>query len=101
LIALGGIRNQNMETIDSVKVIKSQWKRILNIIIKFSKAFQGTQDYIQTSNSLMSIFDDLIISFEMHGYSTGVWFEDFQSSMTNVNSTGSILQNIKFNGEVR
>lgn len=80
LLAIGGIRDESIETIaidgKEIKVLKCRWTRILNEIKLIKNEFEKDENSIANIESVSAILDDLIIGFRIHGYATGEWFEN-------------------------
>ena len=82
LIALGGLNNEKSENLifdikgkpKKIIIIKSRWKRILNEILDYQKSIE----YSETGIS--NIISDIIIVFQLFGFSTGKWFETIPSA---------------------
>lgn len=80
LLALGGIHREQTDfvTIDDkeISVYKSRWSRMLNIILNKKKYLERKVELSEMEEILIRIFEDLITSFELHGFFIGTWFSD-------------------------
>lgn len=80
-IALGG--NSNFQTESTIigdyeqKIYKCKWSSILNNIRKLKKQIEPSSNLLNTSFVVNNIFNDLILIFQLYGYSIADWFETF------------------------
>lgn len=79
LLAIGGISNSDTETIklgeQSIKVIKCRWSSLVNQIKLVRTDISIGKLCIPNSDSVLTILDDLILGFRIHGYFVGEWME--------------------------
>lgn len=76
VLALGGIKDDKSYSfkIDDLNftVLKCHWSKLLNSISNMRKGLNNSNmAYINHKN----ILDDLILSFELHGFFAGIWFD--------------------------
>jgi len=80
-IALGGINNFQTEFIKienfDQKIYKCKWSSILNNVRKLKKQIEPSSNLLNTSFTVNNIFNDLILIFQIYGYSVADWFETF------------------------
>jgi len=81
-IALGGINNFQTEFIQidnfEQKIYKCKWSSILNNIRMLKKQIEPSSNLLNTSFTVNNIFNDLILIFQLYGYSIADWFETFE-----------------------
>jgi hypothetical protein len=80
-IALGGLYKNNTETI-TVKgvahlVYKCTWKSILNTIQHIIYDMELATNYTNNNIAVTKILQDMILCFELFGFSTSLWLERF------------------------
>lgn len=83
LLALGGVNHSDSEIVKvngrEIKVLKLKWIRILHEVISLRlKLYQNNE--ISHYDSILTILDDLILGFRIHGFSTGDWFDKYDLS---------------------
>jgi len=80
-IALGGINNFQTELITNKnfeqKIYKCKWSSILNNIRKLKKQIEPSSNLLNVSFTVNNILNDLILIFQLYGYSIADWFETF------------------------
>ncbi len=87
LLAIGGIKNNEDELLnirkESYEILKCRWLDLLNTIYFFKSNIDFEQNY---NLQIARIIDDLILSFEMHGFFVGFQFDkevNFRKLKTN------------------
>ncbi len=80
-IALGGLHSEKSEFIKegNVWVVKCRWKRILDNVKGLLKSLKHSQGILTSNDSIISIFEDLVTVFQIHGYATGEWFDEIKN----------------------
>lgn len=81
-IALGGIKNEETEYLNNfptVPIIKCRWMSLLQEIIQLQNIFENTVLQPLQSTANLRILNDLILAFQLHGFSTGLWLESLQN----------------------
>lgn len=101
LLAVGGISNEAVEMlqVENVKycIIKSRWIRILKEVKILKNEVEKNAINFVNADLLLTILEDLIIGFRIHGYATGEWFENTKFNfMLNLSSFKSFNVPIKF-----
>jgi hypothetical protein len=77
LIAIGGIRNTNVDIMfNKYKVIKLKWTNLLYEITKITKAINKSEYRTNSETTIKRILDDIIKYFEMHDFYSFTWIED-------------------------
>lgn len=97
LLAIGGLRNNNIETVESnagkvLSIKKLSWSSILQEIKIINSRLERTRGYLNSVDSVLNILNETILAFEIHGYSAGSWLidEDF-SWLKKIDSDYKIL----------
>jgi hypothetical protein len=80
-IALGGLYKNNTETI-TVKdvahlIYKCTWKSILNTIQHIIHDMELATNYTNNNIAVSKILQDMVLCFELFGFSTALWLERF------------------------
>lgn len=80
-IALGGLHSNNTEVI-SVKnkqqnIYMCSWKSILNTIQNIIHDMELATNYTNNGIALTKILKDMVLCFELFGFSTSLWLERF------------------------
>lgn len=88
LIALGGLYIEDSQQLENTLIIKSRWKNILLEVQSFQKQIENS--VLSSNQALSNIFSDMILVFQMFGFSTGKWFENmptkYKINSKNINS---------------
>lgn len=81
-IALGGINKYQTEPLEveghEYNIYKCKWSSILTSIRKVKKQIEPSSNLLNTSFTLNVILNDLILIFQIYGYSVADWFESFE-----------------------
>lgn len=80
-IALGGLHNQQTETIHvnhkPYQIYKCKWQAILQAINNLKYTLELTKDVLNGNQAILNILEDMIVSFGLFGFSTADWLEHF------------------------
>jgi len=80
LLALGGLNSEKNEAIhinkENVTILKSRWSKLLNTIINQKKRLASLDAPTPFELSQLNVLEDLVVSFELHGFFAGTWFTD-------------------------
>jgi len=90
-IALGGIYEEETEILLEVSILKSRWKRILAKVIDHYNQLSTLSSNISSVNSIKIILHDLILVFQLHGYSTGTWLSSLPIKNYEIGESLSVL----------
>lgn len=79
LVALGGIRNKNAETISigdtDYIVFKCKWSNMLEVIIKVQTKLRLSDTELEYEQVVITILETIIQCFAFHGFFVGEWLE--------------------------
>jgi hypothetical protein len=80
-IALGGLYSKQTEII-TVKdndhhIYKCTWKSILNTIQDIIHDMESATNYTNSNTAITNILNDMVLCFELFGFSTALWLERF------------------------
>lgn len=87
-VALGGIKNEETEYLNNlptVPIIKCRWRSLLREIIQCQKISENTTTQPLQSQANLRILNDLVLAFQLHGFSTGLWLESLQNLQIDYN----------------
>lgn len=94
-IALGGIRNTKTESVlhsdNPVNIYKCKWQKILDEVKDILYRLETSYDLTNSHTAIYNILNDIILSFEMYGYSTGEWLEKFIKPISNSSRSLNII----------
>ncbi|WP_304016511.1 hypothetical protein [Nonlabens dokdonensis] len=80
-IALGGLHKKETEIVSArgqqYDVYKCTWKAILNTIQNLIHEMETVSVYTNNNVAILNILNDMILSFELFGFSTSLWLERF------------------------
>jgi len=80
-IALGGLYNQATEKIivgcGNHNVYMCSWKTLLNTIQDIIHDFELAPNYTNNNIAITKILKDIVLCFELFGFSTSLWLERF------------------------
>lgn len=101
LIALGGLHNQKSEERLGVRVIKCRWSRILTKVVEQQKLLTNEVDTSGYNEMVSAVLNDLILSFRIHGFFTGEWFQTLPiQKYAGINSEQILVQNqVRFDSQ--
>lgn len=80
-IALGGLHTHNTQTIlvkgVSHNIYMCSWKGILNTVQNIIHDLELTSNYTNNTIAISKILKDMVLCFELFGFSTSLWLERF------------------------
>lgn len=80
LLALGGISSEQTVVLTNgerrMPVLMCRWERLLKSCRNVFNQLQHSRNFLHSSASAISILEDLLLGFSIHGYMTADWFED-------------------------
>lgn len=80
-IALGGLHRSKTEALKvedkNHRIYKCTWKAVLNEIQQVRHDLELSSQYTNTNTALMNILRDIMLCFELFGFSTSLWLERF------------------------
>ena len=80
-IALGGLHTHNTQTIlvkgVSHNIYMCSWKSILNTVQNIIHDLELTSNYTNNTIAISKILKDMVLCFELFGFSTSLWLERF------------------------
>jgi hypothetical protein len=80
-IALGGLYTTDTEKVTisdtSQDIYKCTWSRILNVVQHIVHEMEIARDYTHSNVAINQILKDIILCFEIFGFSTSLWLERF------------------------
>lgn len=80
LLALGGISSEQTVVLtdgeDRMPIFMCRWERLLKSCRNALAQLNHSRHILQASASAISILEDLLLGFSIHGYMTADWFED-------------------------
>jgi hypothetical protein len=80
-IALGGLHSNQTEVIvvkgENHNIYKCTWKAILNTVQEIIHNMELATNYTNNNIAVTKILQDMILCFELFGFSTALWLERF------------------------
>lgn len=80
-IALGGLHSKETQSItvkdQQYDVYKCTWKAILNTIQDLIHEMETASIHTHHNEAILNILNDMVLSFELFGFSTSLWLERF------------------------
>lgn len=80
-IALGGLHTNDTETVEVHKrehlIYKCTWESILNVIQRLVFDLEVVAPYTHTNMVVINVLKDMVLCFELFGFSTALWLERF------------------------
>lgn len=100
LLALGGLHSEENVFLkineENVTILKSRWSKLLNTIVNQKKALANLETPTPFQISQLNVLEDLVVSFELHGFFAGTWLTDetgFFKLMPSSTITQSFIKN--------
>lgn len=95
-IALGGLHTTNTDVLKIGEIehliYKCQWSTLLNTIKDIQYQFQQIDTLTNSNKSINNIIDDIIMCFELFGFSAADWLERLQSPIKLNDSSLTLLE---------
>src|SRR5690606_10606086 len=80
-IALGGLHNKQTGslTVNNIdhSIYKCTWKAILNGVQQIIHDLELVSNYTNNNKGIINILKDIVLCFELFGFSTAFWLERF------------------------
>jgi hypothetical protein len=104
LLALGGLNSENSKKVEmhgiTMPVVKSRWRRLLSEVRETHKKMSASHFILNGNDAVLRILDDLMKAFQLHGFATGEWFEEWVVEKYRLKDSLNTLQKnpLKFDG---